>query len=553
MKFIRKNLPLIIAVVISLIAGRALLTTSHFHTHDDLQVFRLNEYLSCIDDGQLPCRWSGELGKGYGYPYFIFYPPLIYAIPAIIHLVSGISLITSLNLAAFLTFPLAAAGMYLLIKELTRNKHASLVASIIYTLVPYHALNIFVRGVYAENLAWAILPYLFLYSYKLIYSNSSIIPLTLTSAALLLTHNISSMLMLPLITLWVIVLVINKKDFKALLKYALSIALALGLSAFFFLSAILEKSSVQTDSMVYGYYSFLNHFVSFKQIFLSNYWGFGGSGFGTEYDEMSFAIGFALTLGSILLTPLALLSKKLTNLQKSLIVFFPLTGVFTLLMMHNKSTPIWELFPLLSYIQFPWRLLGIASTLLVIGIGYNLSRVGKSYFLLISLALLALTFYTSRSIFQPESYDDYQDQDFISGKFRGDQQTAHIYDYLPATVHSVPDEVATSPVFHTTSGVEVISHKKTSSSFTLTYLVEKEQSVTLALYFYPGWTAKLDQEPLIISPDSQYGFVTFNSPKGEHELELVFTNTWIRTASNLISIFSLGSIIGLFLMYNKRR
>jgi uncharacterized membrane protein len=54
------------------------------------------------------------LGKGYGYPLFNYYPPMIYVVPALIHLL-GFSLITSLNLFMFLTFILAAWGMYNLV------------------------------------------------------------------------------------------------------------------------------------------------------------------------------------------------------------------------------------------------------------------------------------------------------------------------------------------------------------------------------------------------------------------------------------------------------
>ena len=109
---------LLLSLFVAILAGRTLLTSRHFYTHDDIQVFRVNEFIECFKRGEIPCRWSANLGKGYGYPWFNYYPPMIYIISGLIHL-SGFSIIASLNLLMFLSFILAAWGMYLLVKELT--------------------------------------------------------------------------------------------------------------------------------------------------------------------------------------------------------------------------------------------------------------------------------------------------------------------------------------------------------------------------------------------------------------------------------------------------
>ena len=220
--------------------------------------------------------------------------------------------------------------------------------------------------------------------------------------------------------------------------------------------------------------------------------------------------------------------------------------------MHNRSTFIWGLFPLMQYIQFPWRLLGIASTLLIAGIGYNLTQVSRKVMFIISTILLIISCVSVLQYFQPESYDSSIDQDYISGVYKGEQQTAHIYDYLPATAHSVPDEVADSPVFQLSDDLTITTHSKTSNTYDLSYSLQLEQEIILALYYYPGWVAELDGQPIRITPDEKYGFVSFISPPGEHNLKLVFANTPSRTMSNYLSLASLIAFITLVLMYNKR-
>ena len=123
-----KKLSLIILVLVSLFLGRGLATPNHFRTHDDLQVFRLNEFENCLRDLELPCRWSANMGKGYGYPYFTFYPPVIYLVPAVIRLLTGWSLVFSLNISALISFPLAALSMYRLIEVMTKKNSLAFLA-----------------------------------------------------------------------------------------------------------------------------------------------------------------------------------------------------------------------------------------------------------------------------------------------------------------------------------------------------------------------------------------------------------------------------------------
>ena len=48
----------------------------YWNMHDDMQLVRQLEMDKCLKDGQIPCRWTPDLGYGYGYPLFNFYPPL---------------------------------------------------------------------------------------------------------------------------------------------------------------------------------------------------------------------------------------------------------------------------------------------------------------------------------------------------------------------------------------------------------------------------------------------------------------------------------------------
>lgn len=60
------------------LASRWLFKPGYFSMHDDLQMMRQLQMEKCWQDRQIPCRWVPDMGYGFGYPLFNFYPPLPY-------------------------------------------------------------------------------------------------------------------------------------------------------------------------------------------------------------------------------------------------------------------------------------------------------------------------------------------------------------------------------------------------------------------------------------------------------------------------------------------
>lgn len=509
MLWFKKHLWLILSLIVAIFAGRALLTGHHFYTHDDLQVFRVNQYLECFKRGQIPCRWAYDLGKGYGEPWFNYYPPMIYLAASLIH-VLGFSIITSLNLLMFLSFLLAGWGMYSLIQELAGKRYVAFLGSSLFTLYPFHATNVFLRGVYAENLAWSLTPFILLLLYRQIKHHQFAKFLPILLAVVLLTHVIGTFIVIGFSLIWTILVSVSEKQniLRNLARVTLQIGIAIALSAFFFLPAMLEKNLVQSDTLIQGYYAFTNHFVSLAQLFKDYTWNYGASYFGTPAEEMGFMVGHVhtLLLGVLLVvTGLTAAWKK----QKSLIFLaaFSLTGfIFTLLLSHQKSIFIWNLLPPLAYVQFPWRFIGWAGIPLVITLSLLLSLIPEKLGRVISIiTLLALLSY-SYPFFMPRQYDDYQDRDFIAGSLMHDQQTKSLYDYLPSTVKTVPESFAADSVLST------------------------------PIFYFPGWTSQQE-----IKVDPQSGIIL------ESGSDLTWKETSFRLAMDFLSLTTLLAY-GLYLL-----
>lgn len=504
---------LLLALLVASLAGRMLLTNQHFYTHDDIQVFRVNEFINCFKEGQFPCRWSANLGKGYGYPWFNYYPPMIYVVPSLLHLV-GFSIVTSLNLFMFLTFLLAAWSIYALVKELLDREDLAFLASALYTLYPFHAINVFVRGVYAENLAWSIAPFILLVIYRQLKSNKFQKLLPALFAFIYLTHIISSFVLTGLAFAWatLLIFVYKKSFFKNISRLLFQAIIGLGLAAFFIVPALAEKNLVRSDSLTQGYYAHTNHYVSFFQLFKEYKWNYSASLWSEAWDEMPFMVGHIHTiLLGILFVLLVYFRPKKSGKNLWLIAgLLTLTAGF-LFLAHFKSDFIWTLIPPLAYVQFPWRFIVWAALPLVLALSLLLSLLPKklSYFITLLTSITLLIY--SYPFFFPRGYDTYTDIDYLSGSQYREQQTKSLFDYLPLTVHTIPLEHATDSDF------------------------------PIKIFYFPGWNANVP-----IQADPIYGFIEPIN-HGATNLILKWRETPFRLAMDILSFISL---VG-YLMYNK--
>lgn len=87
-------------IIASLIISWPLTKPGLYTMHDDQQIARLFVFDQALKHGQFPVRWVDGLGFGFGYPLFVFYPPLVYLLGELFHL-AGFSFINSIKLVFF--------------------------------------------------------------------------------------------------------------------------------------------------------------------------------------------------------------------------------------------------------------------------------------------------------------------------------------------------------------------------------------------------------------------------------------------------------------------
>jgi len=556
----------ILVLLLSLPATFFLLRPGYYNMHDDMQVIRQLEMEKCLLDGQIPCRWTPDLGYGYGYPLFNYYPPLPYLVGQLFRLFN-FSMLDSVKLTAALQFILAGQFMYLLVSSLF-GPLPGLLSAVLFTYAPYHAVNIYIRG--AMNEAWAstFFPLILLFIYRLITKPriSNFFGLAISICLLLLSHNPMVMIFFPVALLWSFYFLFSRAGFKlnnlskvrnVFLNLVLSAIIGLGFSAFFTLPSILETKLVQIESMFTNYYHFSVHFVSLSQLFISNFWGDGASVWGPN-DGMPFKIGYihwALPILTLLLFIVRLLSTKKPKLASHWPLFLTIEALslLTIFMTHNRSTFLWQLVPIIQKIQFPWRFLNLVVFLLSLASAWFLFFIDsfKKRWLTVTLTILltAGTIFINYQHFWPVTSGPITDTQKLSGKSWSNLVTSGIYDYLPKTAQKAPTSAASYFIDSSSPphSYQIKSGHRGTNWQLFNLVITQNTKLTLASIYFPNILVTDNNQPIPFTIEPEFGRISLNLSQGEHQIFLKYTDTPIRIFSNSLSLFFwAGSLMFIF-------
>lgn len=537
---------LVIPLILILITLPTLLpffNTKFFYTQDHIFIARLQQMSTALASGQFPVRWAPDLR--YGEPLFNFYAPLPYYLGALIHFL-GFNFIWVAKILFVLSSILSAVAVYVLVNKLFGRK-AGILAAVLYTWAPYRAVDMYVRGSLSETWAFVFFPLIFysslILSQKASLKNISLLAFSL--AGLFLTHNVTTLMFLPFLGLWWVYLILREKRWMIALYLLSASILGFGLSAFFLLPAIFESAFIQTKYLTVGYFDFRAHFVAFKQFF-SLFWGYGSSVWGPN-DGLSFQVGFINLVILGLAAILAIFHRRDRKFFR-LLLLLGISFMFSIFLQHNKSAFIWEAIPLMAFIQFPWRFLGI-SIFIVSLVGGTLVPYLEKKLLPVYFILIIATIGSTLAYFKPKEYAD----DSFFDKFlhvesmkRGVDLTK---DYLPIWVQTVDGERFGIPRAEK-GEIKVNSFMKAPSSAEGSIQVFTDSVIQLPIFYFPGWGVRTNNQPINLQLPSKDGLIKFELPKGEYKIEVEFKDTPVRIVGNMISLVSFIFMVGV-LMYKR--
>lgn len=506
--------------------------------HDDLQAMRVYQMELCFKDGEFPCRWVPDMGYQYGYPQFEYYGPLPYYVMTASRFL-GLSLFDSVKLGFILPLILGNLTMFLLASSLFGN-FGGLLSALAYAYAPYRASDLFSRGAMGETWAFVFLP-LILYALLTLFRKPNLKKsalLGVSLALLLVTHNISTLIFTPMIALIAIALLFITKERTKFVKYGLiGLAWAVLIAGTYFLPVLFEKGYAHTESLISGYFNYLAHFVTLKQLFVSTFWGYGSSEIGPT-DDLSFFLGpvqlflFAVSLFVVFLN----LIKRNFKLPSLVVVLSALFLLISLFMTHEKSTLIWQLLPLLSYLQFPWRFLVTANFFLCLTAGYFIFYLKNIPAKIILVIFSFFLIFLNVSYFRPREWFHLTIWEKFSGLSWDRQLTISIFDYLPIFAKYPPATPAPTYPYGDKGQVSILDYQHSANRITFATKSQTDENLTLPQFDFPGWVVKLDGQKISHRHDNNLGLITLALPAGDHRVLAVLTDTPIRLVGNLLTL-----------------
>jgi hypothetical protein len=547
-------------VLLSLVAVWPLLSGDMLLTGDTSHAIRIYEMHQCLSDGQLPCRWVPDLGNGYGYPLFNYYPPLPYYAGAALHRL-GFSYVTSADLLAVLGLAGAGLSMFALARRFWGDL-GGLVSAIAYMYAPYLALDIYMRGALGELWALAVLPALFLVTYELIDSaRARFVPLlALLGALLLLSHNLVAVIAAPALALWAAAFLVRRGRHAVRPALLLSLAMlwAVGLAAFFTLPVLFEGNLVQLDTLSHFPFRYSDNFASVSDLFLlrSNDYSFllGGRS-GTPTQIGWFHWGLAL----LALPIAAMLYRSGRRTLSIVIALLALDFAIGVVMSVSASKSIWDQFDSLRFIQFPWRYLGLVSfaTAALCGATFALLR-GRSRWQqgVVATGLIALFILSGWTFFRPYHSCNLSDRDVLSASVSpGEKQDpicsklieapwgAAITDYLPKAVRELPVGPPAAPATVVDGSARVAASERGSDWLKLDIEAAAPSRFDASIFEFPNWRARIDGKAVPHTASKPNGLIEFTVPAGRHRVELRLEDTNLRRLGNALSLVSWAALV----------
>jgi uncharacterized membrane protein len=503
-------------------------------------LFQSDQFAKNIADGVILPRWVLDSNNGYGSPNFIFYAPLSYYLAALLNLIAP-SPVASLILAIWCSFFLSGISMFFALKKISGRK-GSLLSAMIYQLLPFHLLNLYDRGAYAELCAYAWFPLIILFMYEIISGeNAPFAPigLGLSYGGLILTHLVSAFIFSFVIGFYLIISYIYCRHRNDLLKALISLFLGLGLSSLYLIPVISERKLVQID------YIFNYVFSDFHNNFL-----FLPENFNARMSPFHVSLHSAALLEVFLFATLAMLIAKKNSslLQKSHNVALIFLFILAFSLTMPLSAPLWDHLPFLSTLQFPWRWISVMEVSLCFLIGAAFSAGDKGHLMPAGLQRRS-TVYCIIAIFLVSSFliiksTGTYTQEFL-GKILTPEQVSR-YSNLPREYTPVwAADVEKSVVELNPPRVSILSGK--AEPRVVQWHSEKRiigiraltpTRLRISTFYYPGWKAAVDGEEAAISLEERTGAMLINIPQGDHTLELSFGDTRVRAFSKYVSVGS---------------
>jgi hypothetical protein len=499
-------------------------------------------------------RWTEWANHGFGEPRFIFYPPLSWLLaPALTFFVPW-----NYVPVAFIVLVQTFAGVcaFAFARRMLPERGA-LFAAVCYAGNPNALLIIYMRSDFAELLASAFFPLLFLAALQLagiLESARSSTPrfvavFSMLFAAVWLSNAPAGVMATYSVVLLFGWAALGERSWKPLAHGAAGMALGFGLAGFYIVPAAYEQRWVNIEqalsSGLLPSQNFLYTAINDPEHTLFNW------------------IASTAAIAVIAMTGLAAIAVHRGNTTggagpqedaawRALLL---LAAVATMMMLR-PSAILWQLLPKLRFVQFPWRWMSI----LAVAFAYFLAaavargRLGWLWVTAVTVVLFGmLTFFVRQTwwdaddiatlkagIAEADGFDGVDEYDPVGDDHYNLPAKAPPVRVLPLTEPSPGSAAAKIYIDRWTAEEKILR-------------VESAEPVRIALRLlnYPAWRVEVNGSPVKPESAADSSQMILEIPAGHSRVRAHFARTRDRTLGGILGVASL--FVALALFYAKER
>jgi hypothetical protein len=412
-------------LLLGLVAAQDFVRPGVTHGHDlGYHLWAIWSTWRCVLDGDFIPRWNPYLGLGM--PLLQFYSPLSYvsAWPAQLLGASPVQALSSLMVLGQVLTALSALAA---LRWLGASYSASILASAVAVLAPYHLLDQTLRVALAENLALSLLPLLLAATWKLGCGRDPRASwiLGLCAGALLLTHVLTlfAMLFVGAPVFLVAAHGARRRGERLSARFAalaLCALMTMGATAAWWLPIVVEVEHTAVQRLSRPGRAISSLAATATEPVRRRAWQRYGIRYKIgEVDDpgRSMPLYFGCVLLGLLLLGLFAPRRSdsvLTEEQTPHPRLFALLGLLCVLLATWPAARVLDGVPLIGRIMFPWRLYGPASICAALAAGFALDRFagGRVFWrrVLLGGTLVALAWDSSPYLGAPARYPDHHGQ-----------------------------------------------------------------------------------------------------------------------------------------------
>ncbi|MCU1243438.1 MAG: hypothetical protein JWO71_4164 [Candidatus Acidoferrum typicum] len=500
-------------------------------------------------------RWAEWANHGFGEPRFIFYPPLSWLLAPALSFFVRWEYVPVVFIILVQTF--AGVSAFAFACRLVPRSSA-LFAAACYTANSNALLVIYFRSDYAELLASAFFPLLFLAVLQLadiVEARSGPWPRTLilfsaTFAAVWLSNAPAAVMATYSVALLFAWAAFNQKSWNPLLRGTLGLALGFGLAAFYIVPAAYEQRWVNIAQA-------LSPGLLPSENFLYT---------ATNDPEHTFFnyIASTIAVAIIVFTGIAAIAvrRELTQLhenraQRQLWSTLLLLAAIAAVLMLRPSSTAWQLLPKLRFVQFPWRWTSILTIPFVYFLAAAFSR--RRFRSLWIVAAAGLIVGTAVFLVQHTWWDD-EEFSTLRAAIDGGQgfDGTDEYDPIGDDHYNLPDKAPRAQLLPSAEDAESEPPKaapKTPEVAIKRWEVAVERwtpedqivnvesahpsRLALRLLNYPAWQVEVNGSRIQPEQADDSGQMILPVPAGQSRIIIHFSRTSDRTIGGILSLLSL--------------